>query len=67
MAEVALKVDMMCEGCAGSVKKILAKTDGVDSYDVDVAQKKVVVKGNFDTQACIDKLNQRGLKTERWS
>ena len=27
--QVALKVNMTCEGCVGSVKKILAKTEGM--------------------------------------
>lgn len=46
---------------------VTAKSAGVESYEVDVSQKKVIVKGNFDTQECVDKLNKSGKKTQLWN
>eukprot|EP00568_Trieres_chinensis_P007143 CAMPEP_0183309298 /NCGR_PEP_ID=MMETSP0160_2-20130417/24909_1 /TAXON_ID=2839 ORGANISM="Odontella Sinensis, Strain Grunow 1884" /NCGR_SAMPLE_ID=MMETSP0160_2 /ASSEMBLY_ACC=CAM_ASM_000250 /LENGTH=77 /DNA_ID=CAMNT_0025473307 /DNA_START=101 /DNA_END=337 /DNA_ORIENTATION=+ len=36
-------VGMTCEGCAGAVKRILGKVDGVNNVDADVAAKRVTV------------------------
>ncbi len=34
---------MTCDGCAGAVKKALAKVDGVSSIETDVATQHVIV------------------------
>ncbi|XP_075263723.1 uncharacterized protein LOC142355422 [Convolutriloba macropyga] len=52
MTEVVLKVDMMCSGCTGAVERIIKKMDGVESYDINLEEKKVVVKGNVDPETC---------------
>lgn len=39
---------------------------GVDTFDVSWQDNKVVVKGNFDVQALVEKLNKSGKKTEMW-
>ena len=36
--------EIVCGGCAGSIKKALGKVAGVSDVDVDVASKKVTVK-----------------------
>jgi len=43
---VSLHVDMMCEGCAGAVRRLAAKIDGVTDVDVQLEAKTVVVRGS---------------------
>ncbi|EMS53372.1 hypothetical protein TRIUR3_28512 [Triticum urartu] len=37
---------MSCGGCSGAVKRVLTKMEGVESFDIDMEQQKVTVKGN---------------------
>ena len=62
-----LKVDMMCEGCVGAVKRILGKMEGVESFDVTLDTKKVTVTGSIEPSAVIEKLNKAGKSTALWS
>lgn len=39
-----LRVGMTCGGCAGAVKRILGKVEGVATVETDVEAKSVVVK-----------------------
>ena len=39
-----INVGMTCEGCAGAVKRILNKVDGVEEVNTDVGSKSVLVK-----------------------
>jgi copper chaperone len=66
MTEVSLKVAMSCQGCVGSVKRVLGKLDGVDSVDIDLDSKKVVVKGNVTPEAVKAQVSKTGLATEFW-
>ncbi|VAH86390.1 unnamed protein product [Triticum turgidum subsp. durum] len=43
---VVLRVSLHCKGCAGKVKKHLAKMEGVTSFDIDIPSKKVTVVGD---------------------
>jgi copper chaperone CopZ len=43
---VVLKVSLHCKGCAGKVKKHISKMEGVTSFDIDMATKKVTVMGD---------------------
>jgi copper chaperone CopZ len=43
---VVLRVSLHCKGCAGKVKKHIAKMEGVTSFDIDIASKKVTVVGD---------------------
>ncbi|KAL6851726.1 hypothetical protein ACP4OV_020290 [Aristida adscensionis] len=43
---VELRVSMHCHGCARKVQKHIAKMEGVTSFQVDLASKKVVVMGD---------------------
>jgi|TARA_B100000073_G_scaffold30057_1_gene22940 copper chaperone len=61
------KVEMMCEGCVGAVKRILAKVEGVDNFDVVLETKKVTVTGSVEPSTVIEKLNKAGKSTEIWS
>ena len=42
---VSLHVDMMCEGCAGAVRRLAAKIDGVTDVDVRLDAKTVIIRG----------------------
>jgi copper chaperone len=66
MPEVVLRVDMMCEGCAGAVKRVLGKVEGVESFDVDVATKKVTVRGTATAETLLEKVSKTGKATELW-
>eukprot|EP00522_Entomoneis_paludosa_P006536 CAMPEP_0172456000 /NCGR_PEP_ID=MMETSP1065-20121228/13621_1 /TAXON_ID=265537 /ORGANISM="Amphiprora paludosa, Strain CCMP125" /LENGTH=73 /DNA_ID=CAMNT_0013208599 /DNA_START=60 /DNA_END=281 /DNA_ORIENTATION=+ len=46
MVETRFNVGMTCEGCAGAVKRILGKMDGVEQVDTDVGGKTVVVQAD---------------------
>lgn len=44
--EISLRVDMVCEGCAGAVKMICARIEGVESVRTDVDSRVVVIRGD---------------------
>lgn len=52
-------VEMTCEACANRVRKaLLGKVEGVESLDIDVPSKTVVVNGNpkaEDVEAALTK------------
>ncbi|XP_020586579.1 copper transport protein ATX1 [Phalaenopsis equestris] len=67
MAEtVVLKVGMSCEGCVGAVKRVLSKLEGVESFDVDLKEQKVTVKGNVKPEAVLQTVSKTGKKTSFW-
>ncbi|KAL8090268.1 copper transport protein ATX1 [Apium graveolens] len=67
MAEtVVLKVGMSCQGCVGAVKRVLGKMEGVESFDIDIDQQKVTVKGNVQPDAVFQTVAKTGKKTEYW-
>ncbi|KAG4908165.1 hypothetical protein JHK82_056817 [Glycine max] len=63
---VVLKVGMSCEGCVGAVKRVLGKLDGVESYDIDLKEQKVVVKGNVQPDTVLATVSKTGKKTTFW-
>ncbi|OAY73388.1 copper transport protein ATX1-like [Ananas comosus] len=67
MAEtVVLKVGMSCEGCVGAVKRVLSKMEGVESFDVNLTEQKVTVKGNVKPEAVLQTVSKTGKKTSFW-
>jgi len=59
---------MMCEGCAGAVRRILQKIEGVENIDITVEDKKVVVTGkNLDPATLVEKVGKSGKATELWA
>ncbi|KAI3963085.1 hypothetical protein MKW92_016346 [Papaver armeniacum] len=67
MAEtVVLKVAMSCGGCSGAVKRVLDKTQGVESYDIDMEQQKVTVKTNLAPDVVLQAVAKTGKKTSFW-
>ncbi|KAH9716541.1 Copper transport protein ATX1 [Citrus sinensis] len=63
---VVLKVDMSCEGCYGAVKRVLGKMDGVETFDIDLKEQKVTVKGNVQPDAVLQTVSKAGKKTAFW-
>ncbi|MFQ6663710.1 hypothetical protein Gotur_031123 [Gossypium turneri] len=63
---VVLKVGMSCEGCVGAVKRVLGKMQGVESYEVDLKEQKVTVKGNVQPDAVLQTVSKTGKKTTFW-
>ncbi|KAI9096357.1 hypothetical protein K1719_026076 [Acacia pycnantha] len=61
-----LKVNIYCEGCEHKVRKLLQKTDGVYSVNIDAASGKVLVAGNMDPAKLIKKLKRSGKHAELW-
>ncbi|URE37891.1 heavy metal-associated domain containing protein [Musa troglodytarum] len=43
---VVLRVSLHCKGCEGKVRKHISRMEGVTSYDIDFATKKVTVVGD---------------------
>ncbi|KNA04175.1 hypothetical protein SOVF_202130 [Spinacia oleracea] len=60
---VVLKVAMSCSGCSGAVKRVLDKTEGVESYDINMEEQKVTVKCNLQPEAVLQIVSKTGKKT----
>ncbi|XP_042492860.1 copper transport protein ATX1-like [Macadamia integrifolia] len=63
---VVLKVGMSCQGCSGAVKRVLEKMEGVESFDIDMKEQKVTVKGNVEPDAVFQTVSKTGKKTSFW-
>ena len=63
---VVLKVGMSCQGCVGAVKRVLGKMEGVESYDINLDEQKVTVKGNVQPDAVLQTVSKTGKKTAFW-
>ncbi|GFQ05530.1 copper transport protein cch [Phtheirospermum japonicum] len=63
---VELKVGMSCHGCAGAVKRVLGKMEGVDSFDIDMEKQKVTVIGNIQPEAVLQTVSKTGKVTSLW-
>ncbi|KAI3419898.1 HMA domain-containing protein [Psidium guajava] len=63
---VVLNVGMSCEGCVGAVKRVLGKMEGVESFDIDLKEQKVTVKGNVQPDAVLKTVSKTGKKTTFW-
>ncbi|KAG6519331.1 hypothetical protein ZIOFF_022824 [Zingiber officinale] len=66
MAEtVVLRVAMSCQGCAGAVKRVLTNME-VESFEVDLQEQKVTVKGDVTPEAVFQTVSKSGKKTSFW-
>ncbi|CAA0829293.1 Copper transport protein CCH [Striga hermonthica] len=63
---VELKVAMSCQGCVGAVKRVLAKMEGIESFDIDIESQKVTVKGNVQPEAVFQTVSKTGKATSYW-
>ncbi|GFZ00242.1 heavy metal transport/detoxification superfamily protein [Actinidia rufa] len=62
-----LKVNIHCDGCKQTVKKILQRIEGVYHVNIDAEQQKVTVSGSVDSATLIKKLVRSGKHAEIWS
>lgn len=46
--------------------QVLDKMEGVESYDVNLEEKKVVVRGNITEEAVLAKVSKTGKATSLW-
>ncbi|KAI4295050.1 hypothetical protein MLD38_040675 [Melastoma candidum] len=63
---VVLKVGMSCNGCVGAVKRVLGKMEGVESFDINLEEQKVTVKGNVQPDAVLQTVSKTGKATAFW-
>ncbi|XP_043699793.1 copper transport protein ATX1-like isoform X1 [Telopea speciosissima] len=63
---VVLKVGMSCQGCVGAVNRVLGKMEGVESFDIDLKEQKVTVKGNVHPDEVLQTVSKTGKKTSFW-
>ncbi|MQM12134.1 hypothetical protein Taro_045049 [Colocasia esculenta] len=66
MQPVVLKVRMSCQGCAGAVRRVLDKMEGVESFDINLEEQKVTVKGTAAPEAVLETVSKTGKKAEFW-
>ncbi|CAN4114381.1 unnamed protein product [Withania somnifera] len=57
---------MSCQGCVGAVNRVLGKMEGVESYDINIKEQKVTVKGNVEPEAVFQTVSKTGKKTSFW-
>ncbi|KAJ4905124.1 Copper transport protein CCH [Raphanus sativus] len=63
---VVLKVGMSCQGCVGAVNRVLGKMEGVESFDIDIKEQKVTVKGKVEPEGVFQTVSKTGKKTSYW-
>jgi len=54
------KVKMTCSGCSGAVTRALSKAENVDSFDVNLDNQEVVVKGPASYDYVYEKIKKTG-------
>ncbi|XP_073008084.1 protein SODIUM POTASSIUM ROOT DEFECTIVE 2-like [Typha latifolia] len=55
---VVLRVSLHCKGCAGKVKKHISKMEGVTSFNIDLAAKKVTVVGDVTPLGVLNSISK---------
>lgn len=55
---VILRVSIHCKGCEGKVRKHISKMEGVTSYTVDIATKKVTVVGKVTPSEVVESISR---------
>ncbi|XP_020882999.1 protein SODIUM POTASSIUM ROOT DEFECTIVE 2 isoform X2 [Arabidopsis lyrata subsp. lyrata] len=55
---VVLKVSLHCRGCEGKVRKHLARMQGVTSFNIDFAAKKVTVTGDITPLKILESISK---------
>ncbi|XP_010542616.1 PREDICTED: uncharacterized protein DDB_G0271670 [Tarenaya hassleriana] len=55
---VVLRVSIHCKGCEGKVRKHISKMEGVTSFDIDLATKKVTVVGNVTPLGVLNSISK---------
>nr|AGQ45631.1 chloroplast-targeted copper chaperone [Hirschfeldia incana] len=55
---VVLRVSIHCKGCEGKVRKHISKMEGVTSYTIDIATKKVTVVGKVTPSEVVESISR---------
>ncbi|KFK32274.1 hypothetical protein AALP_AA6G221100 [Arabis alpina] len=55
---VVLRVSIHCKGCEGKVRKHISKMEGVTSYTIDLATKKVTVVGKITPLGVVESISK---------
>ncbi|ERN12216.1 hypothetical protein AMTR_s00034p00190630 [Amborella trichopoda] len=63
---VVLRVSLHCKGCEGKVRKHISRMEGVSSFSIDFANKKVTVIGDLSPQ-CVLQSVARVKNAQFWS
>ncbi|KAF5302322.1 hypothetical protein FQA39_LY10361 [Lamprigera yunnana] len=60
------KVDMACEGCSNTIRKVLErmKGQGVDNIDIDLKSQMVTVTSSLMSEELLAIIEKTGKKTE---
>ncbi|KAJ2629772.1 copper chaperone [Coemansia sp. RSA 1290] len=58
--KVQLAVDMTCQSCVDDVTQVLKGVNGVDKFDISLADKQVVVEGSARPSAVLDAIKGSG-------
>lgn len=64
MKQIELKIDgMKCEGCVNRIKKVLSSIKGMDSYEISLEEKKLLlsVKKEKVLEEVIQKIEKLGF------
>ncbi|CAK9320012.1 unnamed protein product [Citrullus colocynthis] len=55
---VVLRVSLHCRGCEGKLRKHLSKMEGVNSFNIDFAAKKVTIMGNITPEGMLESVSK---------
>ncbi|KAI4299068.1 hypothetical protein L6164_032561 [Bauhinia variegata] len=55
---VVMRVALHCQGCAGKVKKLLSKMEGVTSFSIDLESKRVTVMGHVSPVVVLESISK---------
>ncbi|XP_023543184.1 protein SODIUM POTASSIUM ROOT DEFECTIVE 3-like [Cucurbita pepo subsp. pepo] len=55
---VVLRVSLHCRGCEGKLRKHLSKMEGVNSFNIDFAAKKVTIMGNITPEGVLESVSK---------
>ncbi len=64
MKQIELKVDgMKCEGCVNRIKKVLSSIKGIDTYEISLEEKKLLlsIKKEKVLEEVIQKIEKLGF------
>ncbi|KAG0502003.1 hypothetical protein HPP92_002075 [Vanilla planifolia] len=62
---VVMRVSIHCQGCAGKVRKLISKMEGVTSYSIDLDSKRVTVMGHVSPSGVLESIS-KVKKAEFW-
>uniref|UniRef100_A0A1D1ZHU7 Copper transport protein ATOX1 n=1 Tax=Anthurium amnicola TaxID=1678845 RepID=A0A1D1ZHU7_9ARAE len=62
---VVMRVSIHCQGCAGKVKKLISKMEGVTSFSIDLEAKRVTVMGHVSPTGVLESIS-KVKKAEFW-